>query len=239
MRKTEPFHTKLTANRQQTVRRTNSMSSNTSKKDKDKDELDEEKIRKDTELITTIIEEKLNPFRDEIKKMLDTHLSSINVTIDTTLDTQKYIVDKHEEITRKKYNELAEKYIELRNIRQTEFYRHTEIVAQYQRLIVKICTKIFAQSTSNTINTEEAEMMSKILLSLSRDISRTDIASVKDKNESDDDDSSSNSPRKDRRKPKVVTNPIITRRNSSSVLLYDSDRRGSECIDDNLADILG
>ena len=133
----------------------------------------ENKVQKETEFIGKLIEQKLAILTESIKthrederlneinKMFETHLQTINNTVNNSLDNHKYLYEKQDEDFKKKYQEMTSKYLEIRQKREEEFIKYSQLISQYQTIIAKICGSILVNH--NHINKDEFEAMTNVM----------------------------------------------------------------------------
>lgn len=169
--------------------------------------------------------------REELKNMLESYMLSVNMTVKTSLDTQRTAMEQREEVSRIKYQKLLEKYNALKELRQSEFNRHCEIVASYQSIVVKMCTKLI-RNTNQVFDKEEVEVLGRILDSLS-DEKKPSKQPEDHHDDSDDDQVYISEPQHTSR----ITNPIVGRRNDNPIHKIDNNKLYGG-FDSNLKQIL-
>lgn len=215
----------------------------------------ESRLQSETSLITDIVKERLDPMQSDIKKMLESHVVSVNNLINTSLESQKYIFEKQHEVSREKYKTLVKNYRALQSERIADFQRYSDTIGKYQEIVLRMTSKLFATTSNTVFNDEEAAVLTKLLDKLSEDNKniksetkpRSTICLGNVLSDSDSDsisesynDVSTLSQRKHLPKSssvKQITNPIINR-TFSTTSVTKTPRPISETLDSNIADIM-
>ena len=159
--------------------------------------------------IEKAVEEKISPLKLEIKTMLNEHIASVSNIMDTSRNNE-------ETISKKKYVELLEKYLNLKDTYLREWNNHMELIYNYQYLVSKLSMHLSMHT--NSADKEDTIKMHSLILG--EDESDTGEPTYKSYTE---------------KKPKIITNPVVKRRNSNPI---SRNKQVINELDDTLSSIV-
>jgi hypothetical protein len=180
-----------------------------------------------TEKSLNLDEENIHSSKTSLENKLDSHLKELNFNISSILEKQYKLYEEKDNYNKEKYDKLLEKYIQLSETQEAQFFKCSKLISNYQILLFKICELVLKQNEENPISIRE-EMLEQVFESVKND---PEISQRSWSSRDQDPEISQRSWSSRDQDPEIsteteqevlVTNPVVSRRYSNPVI-----KRGS------------